>query len=43
MSPEVIRSLGWDLISGSANAAVLGIFVLECDGCFGGTFHPIGG
>ncbi len=28
MSPEVIRSLGWDLICGSANAAVLGFFVL---------------
>ena len=28
MSSEVIRSLGWDLISGSANAAVLGILVL---------------
>jgi bla regulator protein BlaR1 len=28
MSPEVIRSLGWDLICGSANAAVLGIFVI---------------
>ena len=28
MSPEVIRNLGWDLMSGSANAAVLGILVL---------------
>jgi beta-lactamase regulating signal transducer with metallopeptidase domain len=28
MSPEVIRSLGWDLICGSANAAVLGFLVL---------------
>jgi bla regulator protein BlaR1 len=28
MSPEVIRNLGWDLMSGSANAAVLGFLVL---------------
>lgn len=28
MSPEVIRNLGWDLLSGSAKAALLGIFVL---------------
>ncbi len=28
MSPEVIRNLGWNLMSGSANAAVLGILVL---------------
>lgn len=28
MSPEVICSLGWDLICGSANAAVLGFLVL---------------
>ncbi len=28
MSPEVIRNLGWDLLSGSAHAALLGILVL---------------
>jgi hypothetical protein len=29
MSPEVVRNLGWDLISGSAHAAVLGLIVLS--------------
>ena len=29
MSPEVVRNLGWDLISGSAHAAVLGLLVLS--------------
>jgi len=28
MSPEIIRNLGWDLLSGSAHAALLGILVL---------------